>query len=155
MKKILLLALLGVLFFGSAFGNFVFTDLFTPIGRILVGGYFAFMAYQVLSPYPVVIETNLLPERIAGVQTGPLIAIDKDMKEGYKNQVVAHEREHLFQEAAVNFCAAAIVRAFEYVRAFIEGDAYKYNMWETLANRAELKYANEGVMLYWKLEIEF
>jgi hypothetical protein len=155
MKKLIMIALLGALFSCFAFGDFIFTDLYVPATRLIVGGYFAFMAYQILSPYPIVFESNLMPKTIAGMQSGPFLCVASDMKPSYKEQVIAHELEHLYQEATINFFAAAILRGFEYVRAAIEGDAYKDNMWEVLARKAELRYINGEVIFYWKLTIEF
>jgi hypothetical protein len=155
MKKLIMIALLGALFSCFAFGDFIFTDLYNSFGKVMIGGYFALMAYQILSPYPIVLESNRLPAKIAGIQYGPFIYVASDLEANYKEQVIAHELEHLYQEATINFCAAAILRGLEYARAAIEGDAYKDNMWEVLARKAELRYINGEVIFYWKLTIEF
>lgn len=154
-KIIIITALIVALFSCSAFSDFIFTDLFNPIGKIFIGGYFALMAYQILTPYPVVIETNLTQFGIAGLQGGPFVLVDKDLKPDYKEQVIAHELEHLYQEATINFFSATIVRSVEYLRAGIEGDCYQDHMFEVLARKAEIRVINGKPVLYFSFKIEF
>lgn len=159
-KILIITALVVALFSCSAFSEFIFSDLYNPLGKIVIGGYFALMAYQILTPYPIVIETNLNPfenvERFNyGLQFGPFIMIDYRIKNDFKEQVIAHELEHLYQEATINFVSAAVIRTVEYLRAGIEGHCYNDNMFEVLARRAQIKIINGKPVLYFSFKIEF
>lgn len=154
-KIVIVTALLGVLFCCSLFStsDFTFTEIATaPVIKTMLGTYFLFMGYQLISPYPIVFEVPL-PKEIAGLQYGPLILVSDELNN--TDMTVAHELEHLYQETVVNFSAFLIVRMVDYFRAQLEGNWYDDSFFEILATRAQFRIYDDEPMLYWLVELEF
>jgi hypothetical protein len=129
--SILLILSLAALSFG-----FTFTDIVDNFwGRAIFGGYFAFMAYQILAPNPIVFEMPL-GDVIGGMNAGPFIVVNSNVADEYKDIYVGHEYEHLCQHAVFGVWGHGPFVMFEAVRQHLTGnDWYDDNWFEVLARR--------------------
>jgi len=153
MKKLLLTAI--VLSLCATFFGFSFTELVEhPLGKTIVGGYYTLMAYQVISPYPLVIRYPTT--RCSGINWGPFIVVDSEASYSSQLNTVAHEREHLYQNAVCSTIIFTIFYTLESVKQWCIGhDYYMDNWFERLAYDIQWRYANGKVINYFTVSLEF
>jgi hypothetical protein len=112
------------------------------------------MAYQVISPYPLVIRYPT--ERYAGLNWGPFIAIDSEASYETQLDIVAHEREHLYQNAVCSTIVFTLFYTLESIKQLCVGnDMYKDNWFERLAYDVQWRYSNGEVINYFTVSLEF
>jgi hypothetical protein len=156
MKKLIMIALFGALFSCSMF-SFYFTDIGQhPAGKIVLGGYFLLMAYQIISPYPLVFEADL-GQTIGGMNFGPFIIIHSEASEEMKIKWIAHEREHLYQNAVTSIFGFSIFYTLEGIKAVMQGYNFysEHNWFEGLAYGIESRFDGENTITYISLKLEF
>lgn len=152
------LALLLVLLIPVVGMSFSFTQLMSnPAGKIIVGGYYLFLVYQILSPKPIVITAPLIPIfEIAAFNYGGLIVIDDSLTGENKTQALYHEREHLYQTAVLGLAGMTVEYFTAGLIAFVTGqDWYKDNYFEILAYDVGIKSMFKEPYLYFEVSLEF
>ena len=156
MKKLIMIALLGALFSCFIF-SCSFTDIIqNPAGKIIIGGYYLLMAYQILSPYPLVIEADL-GLTVGGLNAGPIIIVHSEVSEQDRVKFIAHEREHLYQNAVTSIFGFSIFYTIEGIKAVMRGYNFYggHNWFEGLAYGIENRFDGENTITYISFEIKF
>jgi hypothetical protein len=152
------LVLLLVLLIPVVGMSFSFTQLMSnPAGKIIVGGYYLFLAYQVLSPKPIVITMPVIDIMdITAFNYGGFIVIDDSLTGNVKTQALYHEREHLYQTAVLGLTGMSIEYFTAGLVAFITGQHwYKDNYFEILAYDVGIKNMFKEPYLYFEVSLEF
>lgn len=153
--RILVCLLIILISSTMTFSEILATDIVeNPIARIVVGGYFLLMAYQILSPYPIVFQTSL--QICSGANIGPFIFVDSCYSGNARDKIVYHELEHLYQTALINIISFPVFYSIEALKSLVRyGNQWAGNLFEKLAFKAEYKVFNGDVVPYITLKINF
>jgi hypothetical protein len=138
--------------------SFSFTQLMSnTAGKVIVGSYYLFLAYQVLSPKPIVITMPLIPIfDITAFNYGGFIVIDNSLTGKVKQQALYHEREHLYQTAVLGLAGMSMEYTTASLIAFVKGqDWYEDNYFEVLAYDVGIKGMFKEPYLYFEVSLEF